>query len=237
MSRIKRLKIKKVFALMIFIFLSITITNAQIDKPKSINNKKLPSKSFSKVLVKPQRIQVTDLNKLQPKEVANLKAATVNREALTKLRFSKHWEITPAKLKYKDMYVESYFGKFEARPRYISIYPENKYYPRLDRGQPGFLPEIRYLTLKFYPETGKRYRMLIKLKPGNYRNKKIATQTAGARYTDLWYVNDQYDEVMFDFIAESQTIKISNIIAGTERYYVLYEPLEIEKITIDKVEE
>ena len=78
--------------------------------------------------------------------------------------------------------------------------------------------------------------MHIKLKPGDYRGKKIVTDTSGGDYSDPWFINDQYDEVMFDFMASSQTIKISPVIAGWESYYTIFEPLVIEKIQIDRVE-
>ncbi len=50
-------------------------------------------------------------------------------------------------------------------------------------------------------------------------------------------INYQFNEILFDFIAASREIKISPIIAGTESYYVKYEPLEIEQIKIDRIAE
>jgi len=42
---------------------------------------------------------------------------------------------------------------------------------------------------------------------------------------------------MFDFIGDSREIKISPIIAGAESYYSKYEPLEIAKIKVDRIDE
>lgn len=225
---------KKIIS-MALILSCITIVDAQINKKNKINTTQISDKKISGVITLPKSIATSKLKNLKPQQIANLPAATFDKAALSKLKTSKHWEISANKMRDKDMFVVEYFGKYEVRPKYIQVYPEIKYYPHLDRGQPGFLPEYRHLILKFSPEMGKRYRMLIKLKPGNYRDKKIVTETGGG-FSDAWYINDQYDEVMFDFLASSQTLRITPIIAGYENYYVIYEPLEIEKITIDKVE-
>jgi len=60
-------------------------------------------------------------------QIAKLPATTYDRSALLKLKFNKSWEIRPGRMTDKDMKVVSYFGKFEQSPRYISVYPENKY--------------------------------------------------------------------------------------------------------------
>ena len=226
----------KNFCTILCLFLGLATIDAQISKIKKIDNNKISNTKISRIIATPKRIEAEKLNKLKPDQIAKLPAATFDREALSKLVISKHWELTPKRLRDKDMYIDEYFGKYESQPKYISVYAENKYYPNLDRGRPGFLPEYRHLIIKFRPKMGQRYRMQLKLKPGNYRGKKIITDTSGGSYADSWFINDQYDELMFDFVASSQTIKVTPIIAGRENYYVIYEPLEIEKINIDKVE-
>lgn len=57
------------------------------------------------------------------------------------------------------------------------------------------------------------------------------------RYNETWFINNQYDEIMFDFIGDSREIKISPIIAGAENYYIKYEPLEIANIKVDRIDE
>ena len=225
---------KKIITLTI-ILCCISAVTAQMNNSVKIKNNRLSVKKIEGLITVPSRIPSSRFENLKPQQIAKLRASAFDRAALSKLRIIKHWEITPNRMKDKNMYVDQYFGKYEARPKYIHVYPENKYYPKLDAGNPGFLPERRYLILKYTPEKGKRYRMHIKLKPGNYRNKKIVTETS-LDYIDTWYINDQYDEVMFDFIASSPNIKITPIIAGHERYYTIFEPLEIEKINIDRVE-
>ena len=180
------------------------------------------------------RISNAQLKKLDPKGIASIPALTVNRNDLLNLKPNESWEITAQKLKDKDMYVAEYFGWYRSDQTTIDVHPENKYYPRLNNGMAGFLPEMRYLVLRFRPEMGKRYRVTIQLKPGSYRNKKVMTNIAG-RYNDTWYINYQFNELMFDFLASTNEIKISPIIAGYENYYVKYQPLEIEKINVDKV--
>jgi len=223
----------------------ITIASLLILSHTSMSQIKIPNKN-KKIKTKvdftvntiavPIRIDANKFSNLKPEQVAKLPAATYHRSALLNLKINKSWEITPSRFSDKDMHVVEYFGKYQKSQHYISIYPENKYYSRINNGGPGFLPEMRYLILKFNPQMGERYRMVIKLKPGEYRNKKIMTNVTG-RYNDTWYINYQYNEVMFDFVASSKEIKISPVIAGSESYYVKYEPLEIEKIKIDKVED
>ncbi|MDC6353601.1 MULTISPECIES: hypothetical protein [unclassified Robiginitalea] len=189
-----------------------------------------------KTLAVPKRISIREFDRLRPAQIAQLPAASADREALLRLKFNDSWEIGPRRLRDKDMQVVEYFGTYEQNARYISIYPENKYYPRLNNGAPGFMPEMRYLVIRFNPEMGKRYRATIKLKPGQYRNKKVMTNVTGS-HNDVWMINYQFNEILFDFIAASREIKISPIIAGTESYYVKYEPLEIEQIKIDRIAE
>lgn len=228
--------------LIVFAFFLSFSGVAQIEIPNRTKNVRVkePVRPKTNLKIKtiaiPKTVDLKKFNNLKPAQIAKLPAARIDRGALLKLKINKSWKITPSRLTDKDMYVVKYFGEYQKNLRYISLYPENKYYPRLNSNSPGFLPTMRYLVLKFNPEMGKRYRMVIKLKPGEYRNKKVMTNVTG-RGNDLWYINYQYQEVMFDFIASSKEIKISPIIAGTESYYVKYEPLEIEKITIDKVEE
>ncbi|UZD21699.1 hypothetical protein PBT90_19485 [Algoriphagus halophytocola] len=180
------------------------------------------------------RISNAQLKKLDPKGIASIPALRVNRNDLLNLQANESWEITAQKLKDKDMYVAEYFGWYRSDQTSIDVHPENKYYPRLNNGMAGFLPEMRYLVLRFRPEMGKRYRVTIQLKPGSYRNKKVMTNITGS-YNDTWYINYQFNELMFDFLASSNEIKISPIIAGYENYYVKYQPLQIEKINVDKV--
>ena len=180
------------------------------------------------------RISNAQLKKLDPKGIASIPALRVNRNDLLNLQANESWEITAQKLKDKDMYVAEYFGWYRSDQTSIDVHPENKYYPRLNNGMAGFLPEMRYLVLRFRPEMGKRYRVTIQLKPGSYRNKKVMTNITG-RYNDTWHINYQFNELMFDFLASSNEIKISPIIAGYENYYVKYQPLQIEKINVDKV--
>ncbi len=211
----------------------IRIPNKNVRIKESVNTK---TDLRVKTIAIPKSIDTREFENLKPAQIAKLPAARIDRGAVLNLRVNKSWEITPSRFSDKDMQVVEYFGEYQNNQRYISIYPENKYYSRLNNNAPGFLPTMRYLVLKFNPEMGQRYRMIIKLKPGEYRNKKVMTNVTGGSY-DTWYINHQYDEVMFDFIASSKEIKISPIITGTESYYVKYEPLEIEKIKIDKVEE
>lgn len=201
-----------------------------------IGNKNLKLKPIKIQVTPSNRISNAQLKKLDPKGIARIPALRVNRDELLNLRANESWEITAQKLRDKDMYVAESFGWYRSDQTSIDVHPENKYYPRLDRGAPGFLPEMRFLVLRFRPEMGKRYRMTIHLKPGSYRNKKVMTNVTG-RYNDTWYINYQFNELMLDFLASSNEIKISPIIAGYENYYVKYQPLQIEKITIDKVED
>ncbi|MER3373393.1 MAG: hypothetical protein RIM83_02015 [Allomuricauda sp.] len=211
----------------------IRVPNKNVRIKESVNTK---TDLRVKTIAVPKRIDTREFENLKPVQIAKLPAARIDREAVLNLRVNKSWEITPFRFSDKDMQVVEYFGEYQNNQRYISIYPENKYYSRLDNNAPGFLPTMRYLVLKFNPEMGERYRMIITLKPGEYRNKKVMTNVTGRSF-DSWYINHQYHEVMFDFLASSKEIKISPIIAGTESYYVKYEPLDIEKIKIDKVEE
>lgn len=204
-------------------------TNINISQTSKIDLK-------DKIIAKPQRIEVRKFESLNAQQIAKLPATTYDRSALLELKYNKSWEIEPGRMRDKDMKVVSYFGKFEQSPRYISIYPENKYYARVNSGGPGFLPEMRYLVLQFNPEAGQRYRVIIKLKPGEYGNKKVMTNVTG-RYNETWFINNQYDEIMFDFIGDNKEIKISPIIAGSENYYIKYEPLEIANIKVDRIDE
>ncbi|MBN7814248.1 hypothetical protein [Algoriphagus pacificus] len=199
-----------------------------------IGSKNLNIKPIDIRVTPSNRISNAQLKKLDPKGIASIPALTVNRNDLLNLKPNESWEITAQKLKDKDMYVAEYFGWYRSDQTTIDVHPENKYYPRLNNGMAGFLPEMRYLVLRFRPEMGKRYRVTIQLKSGSYRNKKVMTNIAG-RYNDTWYINYQFNEVMFDFLASTNEIKISPIIAGYENYYVKYQPLEIEKINVDKV--
>ncbi len=182
------------------------------------------------------RISNAQLKKLDSKGIASIPALTVNRNDLLNLKSNESWEITAQKLKDKDMFVAEYFGWYRSDQTTIDVHPENKYYPRINNGMAAFLPEMRFLVLRFRPEMGKRYRVTIQLKPGSYRNKKVMTNITG-RANDTWYINYQFNELMFDFSASSNEIKISPIIAGYENYYVKYQPLQIEKINVDKVED
>ena len=199
-----------------------------------IGSKNLNIKPIDIRVTPSNRISNAQLKKLDSKGIASIPALTVNRNDLLNLKPNESWEITAQKLKDKDMYVAEYFGWYKSDQTTIDVHPENKYYPRLNNGMAGFLPEMRYLVLRFRPEMGKRYRVTIQLKPGSYRNKKVMTNIAG-RYNDTWYINYQFNELMFDFLASTNEIKISPIIAGYENYYVKYQPLEIEKINVDKV--
>ncbi|MBN3584692.1 hypothetical protein JYB64_20040 [Algoriphagus aestuarii] len=199
-----------------------------------IGSKNLNIKPIDIRVTPSNRISNAQLKKLDSKGIASIPALTVNRNDLLNLKPNESWEITAQKLKDKDMYVAEYFGWYRSDQTTIDVHPENKYYPRLNNGMAGFLPEMRYLVLRFRPEMGNRYRVTIQLKPGAYRNKKVMTNIAG-RYNDTWYINYQFNELMFDFLASSNEIKISPIIAGYENYYVKYQPLQIEKINVDKV--
>ena len=224
-------------ALMTLLMGLCTLNAQKLPKKTSVNISQTPKIDLStKTITKPQRIEVKKFEGLEAEQIAKLPATTYDRSALLKLRFNKSWEIGPGRMSDKDMKVVSYFGKYEQSPRYISVHPENKYYPRLNNGAPGFLPEMRYLVLQFNPEAGQRYRVIIKLKPGDYGNKKVMTNVTG-RYNETWFINDQYDEIMFDFICGNKEIKISPIIAGTENHYIKYEPLEIQKIKIDRIDQ
>ncbi|QTY28205.1 hypothetical protein [Flavobacterium sp. CS20] len=203
----------------------IRIPNKNVRIKESVNTK---TDLRVKTIAIPERIATREFENLKPVKIAKLPAAKIDREAVLNLRVNKSWEITPSRFSDKDMQVVEYFGEYQNNQRYISIYPENKYYPRLDNGAPGFYPTMRYLVLKFNPEMGKRYRIVIKLKPGEYRNKKVITNVTGSM-NDTWYINHQYNEVMFDFIASNREIKISPIIAGTESYYMKYEPLNQDR--------
>ncbi len=201
-----------------------------------ISSKNLKIKPIDIRVNPSNRISNAQLKKLDPKGIASIPALTVNRNDLLNLKSNESWEITAQKLKDKDMYVAEYFGWYRSDQTTIDVHPENKYYPRINNGMAGFLPEMRFLVLRFRPEMGKRYRVTIQLKPGSYRNKKVMTNVTG-RATDTWYINYQFNELMFDFSASSNEIKISPIIAGSENYYVKYQPLQIEKINVDKVED
>ncbi|MER3316694.1 MAG: hypothetical protein RIB79_00230 [Allomuricauda sp.] len=214
-----------------------TLHAQKLPKKTSIDISQTPKIDLStKIIAKPQRIEVKKFEGLNAEQIAKLPATTYDRSALLKLKFNKSWEIGPGQMSDKDMKVVSYFGKYEQSPRFISVHPENKYYSRLNNGAPGFLPEMRYLVLQFNPEAGQRYRVIIKLKPGEYGNKKVMTNVTG-KYNETWFINNQYDEIMFDFIGDSREIKISPIIAGSESYYSKYEPLDIAKIKVDRIDE
>ena len=216
-------------------------TTAQIkikDKNIRIKERAINTKTdlTIRTVATPERIDTKTLKELKPSQIVELPAARIDRDAILNLKVNESWTITPSNFSDKDMRVAEYFGEYKNNQRYISVYPENKYYARANNIKPRFLPTMRYLVLKFNPEIGQRYRMIIKLKPGEYKNKKVMTRVSG-NSNDTWYINHQYHEVMFDFIASSKEIKISPIIAGSESYYKLYEPLEIRQINIDKVEE
>jgi len=200
------------------------------------SSKNLKIKPIDIKVTPSNRISNAQLKKLDPKGIASIPALTVNRNDLINLKPNESWEITPQKMNDKDMVVAEYFGWYRSDQTTIDVHPENKYYPRLHSGRPGFLPEMRFLVLRFRPEMGKRYRVTIQLKPGSYRNKKVMTNVTG-RFNDTWYINYQFNELMFDFLASTNEIKISPIIAGYEEYYVKYQPLQIEKINVDKVED
>jgi hypothetical protein len=212
----------------------IRIPNKNEGIKKSVNIK--PDLKVKTIAI-PKTIDIRKFENLEHDQIEKLPAARIDRSAILNLKVNKSWEIIPSRFSDKDMYVAEYFGEYKNNQRYIIVHPENKYYERLQYGNPGFLPIMRYLVLKFNPEMGKRYRMVIKLKPGEYRNKKVMTNVTGSNSNAVWYINDQYNEVMFDFLASNKEIKISPIIAGTENYYIKYEPIVIEKIKIDKVEE
>lgn len=115
------------------------------------------------IRVTPQnRVSNTQLKKLDAKDISSIPGLAVNRNELLNLETNESWEITPKRLKDKDMVVAEFYGKYSQTS--IDVLPEPKYYSRLHGGQPGFLPELRYLVLRFRPEIGKRYRVKIKLK-------------------------------------------------------------------------
>ena len=206
-----------------------TSVNAQVNTGKTILRKEI---SHS------QKPPLKDFSQLSAKQLSDLPALTVDRNALLSAKTvpTKHWEITPNKLSDKGLKVVEYFGEYKANPEYLSHYPEIKWYPNLNRGNPGFKPESKDLTLSVPATIGKRYRVRILLKPGDYRDKKVVTYVSSGNW-NTWTVNDQYDEILFDFKATSKTLKITQLIGPYVDYYAVLEPLEIKKIIIDLIEE
>ena len=192
--------------------------------------------------IKPIDIQVTpsnlisdaQLKNLKVKDIAGIKGLTVNRNDLLNLKANESWVITPSQLKDKDMVVAEFYGRYTETS--IDVLPEPVFYRGLNGGVDGFLPELRYLVLRFRPEMGKRYRIKIKLKPGDYRDKGVFANVTGT-HNDRWNINDSFDEVLFDFIATTNQIKISPLISGSRYYHDLWVALPIMQINVDKVED
>ncbi|MDN3202986.1 hypothetical protein [Algoriphagus sediminis] len=180
------------------------------------------------------RISNTQLKKLDANGIASIPGIATRRNELIRLPINESWEITPKKLIDKDMVVSEFYGRFTQTS--IDVLPEPVFYRRLNAGVDGFLPELRYLVLSFRPEKGKRYRVRIKLKPGDYRNKEVMTSVTG-RYNDKWIINDQFNEVLFDFIASTNQIKISPLLSGSRQYHDAWVALPIKQINVDKVED
>lgn len=180
------------------------------------------------------RISDTQLKNLKVKDIAGIKGLDVNRNDLLNLKANESWEITPRQLKDKDMLVAEFYGRYTETS--IDVLPETVFYKGLNGGVDGFLPELRYLVLRFRPEMGKRYRVKIKLKPGDYRNKGVFANVTGT-HNDRWNINDSFDEVLFDFIATTNQIKISPLISGSRYYHDLWVALQIMQINVDKVED
>jgi len=179
------------------------------------------------------QISNTQLKKLDAKDLASIPGLATNRNELLRLRANESWEITPKKLQDKDMVVAEFYGRYTQTS--IDVLPEPVFYRRLNAGVDGFLPELRYLVLRFRPERGKRYRVRIKLKPGDYRNKGVFTSVTG-RLNDKWTINDQFNEVIFDFMASTNQIKISPLISGSGQYHNAWVALPITRINVDLVE-
>ncbi len=180
------------------------------------------------------RVSNSQLRRLEPKDIASIPGESVKRGTLLRLKTNRSWEITPTKLKDKDMEVVEFYGKFQLSS--IDVYPENVYWGRVDAGRPGYLPESRQLVLRFQPQMGKRYRVVIKLKPDDYTAKSIFTSVTG-RHFDKWLINNYFNEVLFDFVASTRQIKISSLYTGSRSMHDMLAPLPIKKINVDLVED
>lgn len=200
----------------------------------NFSNKNLKINPIDIQVTPSNRISDTQLKNLKVKDIAGIKGLNVNRNDLLNLKANESWVITPSQLKDKDMVVAEFYGRYIETS--IDVMPEHVFYRGLNGGVDGFLPELRYLVLRFRPEMGKRYRIKIKLKPGDYRNKGVFANVTGT-HNDRWNINDSFDEVLFDFIATTNQIKISPLISGSRHYHDVWVALQIMQINVDKVED
>lgn len=223
------MRVRTNFIMLSLFMASTSLIFAQVNTGKTM---------FSKGISPAKNLPFKDFSQLTAKQMSDLPALTVDRNGLLSAKTvpTKHWEITPNKLSDKGLKVDEYFGEYKANREYLSHYPEILWYPDLDRGKPGFKPESKDLVLSIPAIMGKRYRVRILLKPGDYRDKKVITYVSSGNW-NAWTVNDQYDEILFDFEATSKTLKITQLIGRYVDYYAVLEPLEIKKILIDLIDE
>lgn len=191
---------------------------AQIKKPSSIKTTQLKNLKLSDA----------QLKNMNAKEISNLPITKVDRSKLVILKPNESWNLSAPGLKDKDLYVKSLFGLYDSSNSY-EIHPIFVHDTRN-----GFT-RMEYMTLQFRPEANQRYRLLISLEPGSYTNHHIMFNTGGANRA--FQVNDQYDEILLDFMADGNQFAISNLVKRNESNILkIHQPLKIQSIKLDKVE-
>ncbi|WGK63892.1 hypothetical protein [Croceiramulus getboli] len=202
--------------------LSTLMAFAQI-RNTNISNRNLSQKVISGV-------NTQNLQKTNMKELIKMPTTTVDPSKL-KVKTYSSWEITPKKLRDKDLYISEFFGEYS--PNTLKVVPELKY-------SGGAYQAWTFLKLKFRAEEGAEYRVKIKLAPGRYfRGHRILAQTNG-RNTQKYNVDDARDEVLIVFRGmRNQEVWIGNLFdensytAANSLDYI--QPLAIQSINIDKI--
>ncbi|MCM8568902.1 hypothetical protein NE848_05905 [Gramella jeungdoensis] len=191
---------------------------AQIKKPSKIKTTQLKNLKLSEA----------QLKNMNAKEIANLPITKVDRGKLVMLKPNESWNLDAPKLSDKDLHVKSLFGFYRSDGSY-------EIHPIFVHDNRNGFSNLEYMKLQFRPETNQRYRLQIQLEPGDYPNHHVMFNTGG--YNRAFVVNDQYDEILLDFRADSNGFAISNLVKRNEPNMLkIHQPLKIRSIKLDKVE-
>jgi len=191
---------------------------AQIKKKPQLKQTQLQTKTLSDA----------QLNNMKAAEVAKLPLVKIDRSDLLRLKPNKSWSLEAPELKDQDLYIKSLYGLYDSNGSY-------EIHPIFVHDNRNGFTRMEYMKLQFRPEANKRYRLLIKLEPGSYPNHHIMFNTGGINRA--FQVNDQYDEVLLDFMADGNEFAISNLVKRNESNYLkIHHPLKIQSIKLDKVE-
>ncbi len=213
---------KKQLGFLVFILISITITNAQIKKPV-INQPQQGTTHQTDV----QGIPLPNLERVTSAEIKKLKLPTVSiTDAQKNAKPLTTWKITPLQPKYSTLSVDSYYGEYSLNGWQLLPKP-------LFEG-PDFRDfSLSALTLDFRVSSGVRYLVIVKLKPTTtnwYAGKSILAAAMNNSYAK-YPIDAANNEILIPFTAiasGTRKISIGNIITADHTLY----GYTIENVTI-----